>query len=195
MGTPNRYIKAFTLFELLTVVSILAVILAMAVPLMRNQTADGRITESINLLMSTMRTARSEAIARFEINIVVCARGTGSSCGTNWSAGWMIFVDSNRDDSRDDDEEILRLVTLPEQDLWITLLGGKAGKIIFVDDGMSQPASVVVCDNRGNTQAKAVVINGAGHARIARDDDDPEDGIVNLHNTENAFCDSTIEEE
>lgn len=166
--------------------AILAMILAMGIPAMSKLTADGRLGESVNLLISNMRTARSEAIARFDTNIVVCASDSGRACSGDWSKGWMVFVDTNRSGAHDGNEEILRVVSLPEQELSLSVAGLANARIIFSSDGMSQPASLVLCDDRGAEYAKAVVLNGSGQARMAGDDD--KNGKVNLHDKTDATC-------
>ena len=81
-----------TLMELMVVVSIAAILAAIAVPsfsdLINNTTQSSTMTQ----LVSDLNRARSEAIKRNQ-RVLVCARATNAACGTDWHNGWLVCYD------------------------------------------------------------------------------------------------------
>ena len=94
MHQPNR---GFTLLELLVTLVIMAVLVALAAPNLRNLILRQSVDSAAALLVSDFRYARSEALKRSRV-VVVCASGTGTSCAAPGAAlknGWMVFVPSS----------------------------------------------------------------------------------------------------
>lgn len=89
--------RGFTLVELLVTIAVAAVILAIGVPSFRGTIASNRLTSLTNDLVGTLAQARSEAIRR-GVRITVCMSTNGTACATvgDWSAGWIVFVDTTR---------------------------------------------------------------------------------------------------
>jgi type IV fimbrial biogenesis protein FimT len=93
--------RGFTLIEILVVVSIMAVLLALGVPSMREAIERNTVSGHINTFIGGLRYARSEAI-RAGVPVVMCqstnAETSAPTCagaGASWADGWLIFV--NRD--------------------------------------------------------------------------------------------------
>ena len=87
----------FTIFELLMVMTVVAIIAAVGLPSFRYVTASNRISSEINGLLADMRFARTEAIKE-GLPVTVCASADGATCigSTNagsWTSGWIIFSD------------------------------------------------------------------------------------------------------
>jgi type IV fimbrial biogenesis protein FimT len=87
----------FTMFELVMVMTIVAIIAAIGLPSFRYVTASNRISSEINGLLADMRFARSEAIKE-GLPVTMCASSNGTSCigstnGGSWTSGWIIFSD------------------------------------------------------------------------------------------------------
>lgn len=76
--------RGFTLVELMVTVAILAIILGIAFPNMRELIINGRITTQTNELISSLSLARSEAIKR-GLDVSVCAAN-----GAGLAGGWFI---------------------------------------------------------------------------------------------------------
>ena len=89
----------FTLPELLTAMAIIAILAAIAVPTLRQFSASSRTTAANNSLVSALALARSEAVRR-STPVTVCASTDSASCvagggPTDWSTGWIAFMDVN----------------------------------------------------------------------------------------------------
>lgn len=85
---PEGRSAGVTLIELLIVLSVLAVLVAMAAPNFREISTNSRSTSQVNTLLADLAMARSEAVKRAR-TVSVRASGAG------WSEGWLVFVDMN----------------------------------------------------------------------------------------------------
>jgi type IV fimbrial biogenesis protein FimT len=90
--------RGFTLLELLTVMTVAAILIAVAVPSYRYVTSANRIAAEVNGLLGDMQYARAEAIKEGQ-TVTVCVSGNGTSCSaaTTWNSGWIVFSDVNGD--------------------------------------------------------------------------------------------------
>jgi type IV fimbrial biogenesis protein FimT len=81
----------FTLVELLTVVTIVAVLGLLATPFLSNAGLNGTLTASANNLVAAVNMARTEAVKR-NATITLCMSADGTSCAAsgNWAQGWIV---------------------------------------------------------------------------------------------------------
>src|SRR5688572_2471898 len=81
----------FTLIELLFVMVILAVLLSLAAPSMRNLVLDQRVKTVTSDIHAALIYARSEAIKRNQYVAVCSMNDDGSGCqnSTDWARGWI----------------------------------------------------------------------------------------------------------
>ena len=160
-----------TLLELLTTCTIVAVLATLAAPAFHSLRLDGRRAAVVNGFLHSLFMARSESIKRGEI-VAVCRSSDGQQCdyvATDWSVGWIVFVNRNRDDppQRDSAEELI-----------FTSGGWPGGTITSNRRSYSfRPAvqavvngTIVFCDMRGSAQARAIIISHTGRPRVARRD-------------------------
>jgi len=169
----------FTLIELLVGIAVLAVALSIAVPNFQSVLGNARQVTFYNKMSSTLRFARSEAIKR-STGVTVCARATDMTCGSDWSNGMLVFVDSTRTGDPliyDTGDETIRAVKLPGPGITMKakalLEGGTAATstTLIRFNGRGQPnwvnGTLSLCDSRGSTFARALVMTGSGVSRKA----------------------------
>lgn len=96
--------RGFTLIEMMVVISIAAILLALAVPGFNALLADSRMESRTQALLSSVQFARSEAI-RSNANVYLCALNTKSNLDvqgcqgkakkgdTSWSEGVLLYAD------------------------------------------------------------------------------------------------------
>lgn len=91
----RRQHLGFTLLELMTAITVLAILLGIGVPSFMEATRNNRIITQTNALVSALNIARSEASKR-SIPVTVCSSNVAqNNClGTDWSNGWIVFVDN-----------------------------------------------------------------------------------------------------
>lgn len=114
--------RGFTLVELMVTIALLSIIAALAVPSFsdmidrhRNQTAARQLFGSLNY-------ARSMAVSR-QRTVTICGSDDGSSCNgsSNWSAGGLVFIDSDEDHDLGASEELLRQIRSVPENASLTL--------------------------------------------------------------------------
>jgi type IV fimbrial biogenesis protein FimT len=89
----KRIHRGFTLIELMVTISIGATLMLIATPTLITYRRNADLTSTANTLVSSINAARGEALKRGLSAMVVPI-----SNGSNWNAGWLVFVDvdSNR---------------------------------------------------------------------------------------------------
>jgi type IV fimbrial biogenesis protein FimT len=93
--------SGFTVIELLIVVGIIAVMFAIAAPSLRTMFLRNQMRTVTSDLLSDIAVARSEA-SKLSQRVVICASNDQITCtaATNWTAGWIAFVDANNNGQR-----------------------------------------------------------------------------------------------
>lgn len=89
-----------TLIELLAGLVLIGIVAVLAVPAFSALIDSQRRQDTAQQLVSGLRLARVEAILRSQPVIMQASQG-------GWSEGWEVFVDSHRNQFRDDDEAVL----------------------------------------------------------------------------------------
>ena len=167
MQTTIRTTRGFTLIELLMTLAVLAVLTACAAPAFGNLISSTGSRASRSNLIAALNTARIFAASK-AAHVVVCPSADGRYCGhtTEWQHGWLIFVDADHDDIRDDSEELLAVGEAQPEGTAILSTAGRT-HVDYRPDGSATGSNVTftVCDRRGVGAATALVINNAGRVR------------------------------
>ena len=135
-----------TALELLVTLAVLAILLGIAAPPMSRFINQWQVANATNSFTASLRTARSEAIARVR-PVVLCrvANNTSNTCltavGTNgFATGWIVFVNNDRDgsfnfnpDADPKDELLLRQHALTGI---ADIMPTNAGKFVFLPNGL-----------------------------------------------------------
>lgn len=92
-------VRGFTLLELMVTVTILVILLAIGAPQLQAFLSKRAVSTQADIFASALRKARSEAIKRGQ-RVTICPseapEASPPSCAassTDWSTGWLIFVD------------------------------------------------------------------------------------------------------
>ena len=180
--------NGFTLIELMTALTILAIVVAFGVPSFSYTIKTNRMSSQINNLMSAINYARSEAVKRDDQHITMCGSTNGTSCNTSdWEKGWIIYTDPNNSGTVN---TILRVNGVLSGGNTLRTSGfSNSGSIQFDTLGMlASSGTFTLCDDRGANGASAVVLNLSGQSRLARDENATPDGIVNDNLGNNVTC-------
>lgn len=179
----NKTQTGFTLYELLTTMLIVGVVLSLGVPNMRSFRQNSRMTATANDLHSSFYLARSEAL-RAKTNITICASADSMEaipiCSGEFEAGWIVFEDRDANLVVDADEPILRRYPAVNADISIRTTGPD-DYFMYASTGfgrrdiaLTTPVSVMVmCDSRGNitggggkSTARVIIVTPLGRAAV-----------------------------
>ena len=158
----------FSLVELIVTVSVLAILAGLTIPAFGGMWLDAQRTTAVNGFIHSVFLARSTAVQTGR-TVTLCRSVDGQSCShatEGWQAGWMVFVnsDDDRPPERDMNEQVLSVVSAwPAGTIHSNRLSYSFRPYVHrVVNG-----SVVFCDRRGSSQARAIIINSAGRPRTS----------------------------
>lgn len=164
----------YSLYELAITLSIAAVVLGIGVPGFSDLLARHRQHVEVNALFHALHVARKQSLASRRV-VSLCPSPDGQQCrpGRDWSSGWILFVNSDRDSPPrvDAGEEILSRHSV---DPTIRLTANRLG---FTSRGpwlRTTNGTFVACDRAGRVPPRALVVSFTGRPRAASERPDGE---------------------
>jgi type IV fimbrial biogenesis protein FimT len=172
--THRPFSLGFTMIELMITLSIVAILVGLAAPSLRETIMNIRITGQTNDLMSDLAFARSEAAKR-NVPVVVCPSADGETCSAGaWNQGWLVYPDTNVSGTKqaNDDEKALKNRRALEGPNTLTLTcAPSADSVTYRPTGTTGSPSAIftLCDTRTTVNAgRTIAINATGRAISAR---------------------------
>jgi Tfp pilus assembly protein FimT len=159
------------------VLALLGVMTMVAVPGFQGLLQRTQLRTEASRLLLALNLARSEAIIR-NTPVSLCPSSFSSGgelvCEGDYSAGWLVFSNRNRDGSVDPDDVLLRAFGALPARLTLTNRAGLAAVedvITWLPDGSSRRnRSLMFCIvGRPELSSWSVVLNLVGRPRLARD--------------------------
>jgi type IV fimbrial biogenesis protein FimT len=170
--------NGLTLVELLLTIVVLTVLLATGVPSFMEFIKNNRLTGQTNDVVIAIQLARNEAIKRGTMT-VICASSDQATCSgsDDWTTGWIVFSDLNRDGVPDvggsdplceeTEDCIIRTANRLNKS---TLDGGGTDNIRFLPDGLTNSAATMTltltADDCYSNQVRDITITRQGHTII-----------------------------
>ena len=133
--------RGFTLIEMLVVITISAILVAMAIPMFERSIRSSQVSSAANALLAALDVARSEAIRRnvvvtvcrstnpdADVGTVNCSSAADANYpGNDWASGWIVIAKNpaNADNTQweANDELVLRQPRFqPPQPVRLTLV-------------------------------------------------------------------------
>ena len=159
-----------SLVELLSTISIVAVINALAGPTLGETFKRNELRSQAERVMTTLNLARSEAVKRNQ-PVSICRSADGESCTGGWQEGWIVFSNLDADNVLDvGTDQIIRV--------YEGLSGGHAFEssvgtdaMTYFSDGSfaSGSATVRLCAQDGDLDHSWTVdINTVGRPRVSQ---------------------------
>lgn len=169
--TPRRN-AGFTLIEAVIALAIVAILAGASLPNLGQMMARSQMTSAVNGFVAGFQQARMRAVTR-AAQVVACPSDDGRTCrgGLDWSRGWLIFDDDNRNRRLDEGERIVTVFGPVPQGLDAASSVGRPS-LVYRADGSAAGSNlrVTVCDQRGRIPGRSVVVNQGGRPRAAPDE-------------------------
>jgi len=165
--------RGFTLTELLTAVTVMGILMAVAVPGMQSVVANNRRVTMSNEIAYAMRIARSEAISR-NIQVSVCPSKEGLSCdGDGWADGWIVFTDPAQDRTFDGADVLLlaaegvNAIDVFPESFDDSFTYRPNGRVMVGDDTSANTGQFTICDARGADHARVLIVSVSGRPQLS----------------------------
>lgn len=181
--------SGFSLIELMIALAVLSIIISVGLPRMSVFFKGSRMVTNANDLVAGIHIARSEAIKR-NSRVSICKStnaGTSSpTCATGaegWNEGWFVFVEGKNEGNAfgqytsASDGAILRINAGAEGNN-VTINADSSGIANYVtftsrgvprlNNGASQSGVFKICDERGISNARGVILNASGRVRTTK---------------------------
>lgn len=165
--------RGFTLVELVLVLTIGAILLAIAIPGYAFLMSGSRLSTATNDLVTALHLARSEAVKR-RARVTVCksnsAMSSQPSCNinANWEEGGLVFVDDGTRGVVDPGDTVLWSTDQASAGVAITT-SNFTSFISYLPSGVSQGSNGLpngwlhVCVNG---QQREIIVNAVGRPRL-----------------------------
>jgi len=164
-----KTLRGFTLIELMIVLVVAVILFGVALPALSGGLEAARSVDARSNLLSSLTTASSKA-ALTGARAVLCPSADGSHCidSADWSQGWIVFLDTDGDREVGSGEHILQQTEALAGKVRLRSTVGRT-RIVFQGNGGNAGSNVTftLCDGRGTTQARALILNNQGRLREA----------------------------
>jgi type IV fimbrial biogenesis protein FimT len=169
MLEKQKNLHAFSLIELLVVISIAIILFTIAIPSYREFVQTNTLVSQNNMLLAALHYTRSEAVKRGTIT-TLCVHNGSNKCATgaiNWADGWIVFEDADKDAVIDSGEKILRIFMAIKGDNALTFSLAR-NNIHFNNQGAAEiNGTFTFCDSRGAGVARGLAIVSSGRIEQA----------------------------
>ena len=160
-------IKGFTLYELLLTITLIVLISGLAIPSFSASIARQRQRVEVDALFHAIHLARKESIMRRKV-VSLCPSQDGRSCSSShdWSSGWLMFENKDRDSPPriDPDETVLKNHRVDDQ---VRITSNRKGFTLRATFLRATNGTFVLCDPLGRILPRALVVSYTGRPRVA----------------------------
>jgi type IV fimbrial biogenesis protein FimT len=166
--------KGFTLFELVLTLLLVSLLAGLAIPSLAGTLARQRQSVEINALFHAVHLARKESIMRKKV-VSLCPTRDGKVCtpSRDWSTGWLMFENRDRDSPPqiDSGEPLLltHQIVAP-----VRISANRTGFTFRATFLRATNGTIVLCDPEDRITPKALVVSYTGRPRVARHSPDGE---------------------
>ncbi len=147
---------------------LIVIVTGLAVPSLSASVARGRQAAEIDALFHAVHRARKESVMRRKV-VSLCPSLDGLQCESSkdWSSGWLLFENSDRDSPPriDAGETILQRHIAGDR---VRISANRKGFTLRSTFLRATNGTLVFCDPQARIPPKALVISYTGRPRVAR---------------------------
>jgi type IV fimbrial biogenesis protein FimT len=160
----------YSLYELIITIGLVALVMSLGVPSFGRMLADHRLRVEVDALFHAVHLARKESVMRRRA-VTLCPSRDGQNCepGFDWSNGWIMFVNLDRDAPavRDSDEPLLQQFSgiLHNQ-----VVANRRSFSFRTTTLRATNGTFIFCDKARRAAARALVVSYTGRPRVSRID-------------------------
>lgn len=160
----------YTLLELVVVISLVAILAAMAFGSWPEVIAKSRQRSQINEYRAFFSFARWHA-ASMNALVTICPLDSTDTCTDDWELPVHVFVDNDRNGQPDD--RTLRVLQAPDPGFRVWSRTAGTGYFRFADTGMlhGRTGGLVFCSGAASSRLVYIAINKGGRFRVEYDRD------------------------
>ncbi|MDH3490975.1 MAG: GspH/FimT family pseudopilin [Gammaproteobacteria bacterium] len=170
IGTTRQ--GGFTLIELIVTLAVAAIVLSVGIPSFRGVIMDNRLVSQSNQFVTSVKMARSAAV-RYQRPATVCSSANFDAavptCSANndWSDGWIVWVDKDRDALTDANEIISVFGPINNAS---TLSSATTSSFTYDARGfaMTGGGDLTLCDSRTSEMGRLIKVNSVGRTNVSR---------------------------
>lgn len=166
----KKWTTGFTLAQTLIVLAIVAALMALALPSLTSSSASVHAAVARgDMLGSVMASTRHALVA--QRRVILCPSDDGNSCAhetTDWSKGWLAYIDQNNNRARDPGERIILSKPALQGEIRLISTKGRT-QLVFQPRGDNAGSNVTftLCHRRGSIPAKTLVLANSGRWRTS----------------------------
>jgi len=162
----KRNVQGYTLLEMMITTAILLILITVGVPGMQEFIKNNRILASTSHIMTSIKSARSEAMTQRSF-VTVCMSADGATCGGSWTEGHIAFVDTDADGTVDAGEQVFLANRQESVDVTITYSGGDFIRFDRRGRAVGSSGLMLFCDDRGTPNARGITVEPIGRSMVA----------------------------
>ncbi len=163
--------SAFTLIELLIALALMTILSGMALPSFQEILDNSKLTTQVDGLVKILNFARTTAINSNQ-KVTICPTDYTQTCLSDWSLGYMSFIDLNGDRKLNAKEQVLSFYKNNNEKLTLSWKAfGFKKSLQWLETGITnhQNGSFQFCYNQDSSKSRALIITKAGRIRYSKD--------------------------
>ena len=153
--------------ELLIALATALILCAIGVPSLARMQTSAQLTSTKSALILGLNRARAEAVSTGR-NLIICPSANGRQCldASDWSDGWLIYRDDNRNSRFDPVESLVLYHQADASEVNVRSNAGRR-RITYRSLGDSEGANstFILCSQRDRGEGRQVIIGNSGRVR------------------------------
>ena len=160
----------YSLYELIITIGMVALVMSLGVPSFGRMLANHRLKVEVDALFHAVHIARKESVVRRRA-VTLCPSQDGQNCtaGFDWSLGWIVFVNLDRDRParRDSGEPMLQQYSVSSHN---EVTANRRSFSFRTTALRATNGTFIFCDKARRASPRALIVSYTGRPRVSRID-------------------------